>query len=218
MRVTSVRQMATSAARPIIVQVMCDFTREVMVVWMSPGSAERREPIIRRISRVPWEGACLRMLIRLEGSGVRGEDVQESSASHLKGILETGLPLWVLLPHALEGGDMIVWVPAHVADSDREPIPHTNYSQLGDGILLKVLCHELRGVSYSKQVPCGAKVFLHHCCGKVDNDNQVAYDAPLQRSGILEQPDIELSVACFHHSTHDCSLTFSSCPPPSSPR
>lgn len=59
MRATRVRQMATWAARPMTVQVMCAATRAAMVVWMSEGSEERREPIRRRISRVPWEGAWL---------------------------------------------------------------------------------------------------------------------------------------------------------------
>lgn len=51
--------MAISAAREITVQVMCEWTRPVMVVWMSPGSEERREPTIKRISRVVWVGAWL---------------------------------------------------------------------------------------------------------------------------------------------------------------
>ena len=36
--------MATCAARPIIWTVMCELTSAEMVVWMSPGSLERREP------------------------------------------------------------------------------------------------------------------------------------------------------------------------------
>ena len=51
--------MATWAARPMTVVVIEEVTRAEMVVWMSPGSEDRREPNIRRTSRVPWEGAWL---------------------------------------------------------------------------------------------------------------------------------------------------------------
>ena len=49
--------MATWAARPITVAVMEEDTRAEMVVWMSEGSEERRDPKRRRTSRVPWAGA-----------------------------------------------------------------------------------------------------------------------------------------------------------------
>lgn len=58
-RATRVRQMATWAASPMTVQVMWAVARAAMVVWMSEGSEERREPMRMRISRVPWEGAWL---------------------------------------------------------------------------------------------------------------------------------------------------------------
>ena len=56
-----VRQMATWAARPMIVTVMEEAAREAIVRWMSPGSEERSEPKRRSTSRVPWEGAWLRV-------------------------------------------------------------------------------------------------------------------------------------------------------------
>lgn len=53
MRVTSVLQTATSADRPMTVHVIRDLQSDVIVVCMSPGSAERSEPKMMRTSRVP---------------------------------------------------------------------------------------------------------------------------------------------------------------------
>ena len=57
MRVARVRQMATWAARPMIVTVMWEETRAEIVACISPGSEERREPKRIKTSRVVCVGA-----------------------------------------------------------------------------------------------------------------------------------------------------------------
>lgn len=52
--------MATSAARPMTEHVMWDRTSAEIVVCISPGSEERREPKTRRTSRVVCVGAWKR--------------------------------------------------------------------------------------------------------------------------------------------------------------
>lgn len=57
--------MATFAARPMTVHDICEVTKVEMVLWISPGSEDRREPNMIRISRVPWDGAWLRDYVRV---------------------------------------------------------------------------------------------------------------------------------------------------------
>lgn len=58
-------QMATFAARPMTVQDICEVTKAEMVLCISPGSEDRREPKMIRISRVPWDGAWLQDYVRV---------------------------------------------------------------------------------------------------------------------------------------------------------
>lgn len=57
-------QMATFAASPMTVHDICEVTKAEMVLWISPGSEDRREPKMIRISRVPWDGAWLHDYVR----------------------------------------------------------------------------------------------------------------------------------------------------------
>ena len=78
--------MAISAARPMTVHVMRAFTRAVIVVWISPGSEDRRDPKMSITSRVPWAGALLndgQNVERIKGETLlRTKGFHESSRGH----------------------------------------------------------------------------------------------------------------------------------------
>lgn len=91
----------------------------------------------------------------------------------------------VLGAEGLEGTDVVVRVAAHVTNADCEAVAHADDAELGDGVLLEELGDEFLGVAEGEQVTGGEEVFLGHGGGKVNDEDEVAYDASLERCGVF---------------------------------
>lgn len=94
---------------------------------------------------------------------------------------------------------MLCRIAAHVADPDRNALPHRYYSQLRDGVLLEVLAHKVHGVVHRQRVPVGQEIFLRHCKRHVQHQHQVADDAALQRRRVAQQPPSLLGLEQIAH-------------------
>jgi len=95
--------------------------------------------------------------------------MEESSSAHLESVLEGGISLWFLASHSLEAFDVLCWISRHITDADGDTIAHTNYSQLGDGVLLEVFGDEFRCEADGKEVSCRPEIFLYHGEGEVED-------------------------------------------------
>jgi len=109
-----------------------------------------------------------------------GRRVEERRAAHLQRVLEARVPLRLLLAELLEPLEVLAGVPADVADAHRDAVAHADDAQLRDGVLLKVLGDEFRGVAEREEVARGTEVLLRHGEGEVEDQDQMPDDASLQ--------------------------------------
>ena len=71
-----------------------------------------------------------------------GGRVVECCSRHFEGVLEGWVALGLGAAHALDRGDVVVWVAGHVAYADGHAVSHAEDSKLRDGILLKEFSDE----------------------------------------------------------------------------
>ena len=119
-------------------------------------------------------------------AGAVGGGVEEGCARHFKGVLQARVSLWLLLSEGLKFADVVGWVAGHVAHADSETIPHADDAELGDGVLLEELGDEFLAVAEGEEITGGTEVLFSHGGRKVDDEDQMADDPSLGRSGILE--------------------------------
>jgi len=119
---------------------------------------------------------------------MKGVYIQQRRSPHFQRILQTRMPLGLLLPQTLQLRNMLARVPAHITNAHRKPIPHANDPQLRDGVLLEELRYKLRCIPDRKQIPIGAQVFLGHRGGEVDDEDEMPDDASLKGGRVFQRP------------------------------
>jgi hypothetical protein len=129
--------------------------------------------------------------------------VEQRCSGHLKRILQRWITFGLLFPNLLQSRDMIIRVATHVTDSDCNPIPHTNYAQLRDRVLLEELVYESHGVDNHQQVSRRPEVFLIHGKGHIENNDEVPNDTSLQWRGIFQQSDRTISNCLLYSETRN---------------
>lgn len=98
-----------------------------------------------------------------------GGGVEEAGSRHFESVFERGLAAGFLLAEVVEGACVVVWVAAHVGDSDGEAIAHADYAELGDGVLFEEFGDEGAGVAEGEEVAGGPEVFFLHGDGEVED-------------------------------------------------
>lgn len=112
--------------------------------------------------------------------------VEQSGARHFESILQRRVSLGLFFPDALDGRDVIIGVSRHVADTNGDSISHAYYAQLRDGVLFKIFTDKGLGVEEGQQVAGRSKVFFIHGQRHIEDEDEVADDASLERSGVFE--------------------------------
>jgi hypothetical protein len=110
--------------------------------------------------------------------------VEKGSSAHLKRILQTWIPLRLLVLEHLEFFNVLGRVAAHIADPYRNSIPHTDDTKLRYWVLFEVFCDEFTSKTYTEEISCRPQIFLDHGKGEVKYENKMPNNTPLQRSCI----------------------------------
>jgi hypothetical protein len=105
--------------------------------------------------------------------------VEKCSSAHLKRILETWIPLRLLILELLEFFDVLGRVATHITNPYRNSIPHTDYAKLGYWVLFEVFRDEFRTKTYGEEISCRPQIFLNHSKREVKYENKMSDDASL---------------------------------------
>lgn len=89
------------------------------------------------------------------------------------------MTLRFFFPERQYGPDVVVRIPAHVADPDRKPVSHADDAQLRDRVLFEKLRDKLLRVAECEEVSRRTEVLLRHGGGEVQDEDQVSYNAAL---------------------------------------
>ena len=83
---------------------------------------------------------------------------------------------------------MIAWIPTHVTHANGQSVPHADDADLRNWVLFEEFGDEVLTVADCEQIASGPEIFLRHGSRQVDDDDQMPYDASLERSCVLERP------------------------------
>ena len=132
--------------------------------------------------------------------GDRGEGILENTKAHLEGVLQTGVAQgFLLLQVHAKLVNVVVGVAAHVADADGEAVTDGDDGHLADGVLLKVLAHEVDGVAESDVISVRQQVFVGHGEAHVEHQDEVADDATLEGCRVPQKATALLGVEVVGH-------------------
>lgn len=79
---------------------------------------------------------------------------------------------------------MLRRISRHVGYSYCDSIAHSNNTELGNRVLLKVFGDEFGCVSNSECIAVWSEIFLYHCEGEVENKDEMANYSSLKGCGI----------------------------------
>ena len=82
---------------------------------------------------------------------------------------------------------MVVWVSRDVGYASGQSVAHSDDSELGNRILLEELGYKGDGIVESQKVPSGAKVFLSHCAGEIEEKQEMSNYTTLERGGVFKE-------------------------------
>ena len=82
---------------------------------------------------------------------------------------------------------MLGWVAGEGRDVNADTVMHTHDTELGDGVLLEEFGYELLQICEHEHVTAWTEVFLVHRHRYIEDEDEMADDASLERCGILQK-------------------------------